>query len=418
VEGGGGNDAHVFNGSAATEVFAILTNGARTTLTRNPGAIAMDIADTEEIEINALGGNDTMNIAPQATAHIDVKGGDPVPPALPGDQLNVDFTGTLNSLKTSTGVGRGVWSFSNRQSINFAGIETEGPAVPNITINNIAITERNAGSATATFTATLSAASAQTVTVDASTANGSATAPVDYQSANATLSFLPGMNKINFNVQTNGDTTPEGNETFFVNLTNAVNANIAAAQGTGTINDDDSTNIFQFSSATANVNENAVPGTATVTVNRLGDTTGAASVKFETSDGTGKQKSDYTFGYGTVQFAPGESSKDVKILIVNDVLIEGPESLQVSLSSPSVKSAIGTTGTITVTINDDDVAPALNPIDETGFFVQQHYRDFLGREADAPGWLSGLAKSPLAAAMQVVLRRSGLTFPHHSSCRL
>ena len=107
------------------------------------------------------------------------------------------------------------------------------------------------------------------------------------------------MTTANFNVSINGDTTPEGNETFFVNLTNAVNATIATAQGTGTINDDDSTNIFQFSSPTASVAENAVPGSATVTVTRTGDTSGAASVKFETSDGTAKQKTDYTFGYGT-----------------------------------------------------------------------------------------------------------------------
>ena len=211
------------------------------------------------------------------------------------------------------------------------------------------------------------------------------TAPVDYQSACATLIFTPGVTTANFNVPINGDTTPEGNETFFVNLTNAVNANITTAQGTGTINDDDSTNIFQFSSATATVAENAVPGSATVTVTRTGDLTGAASVKFETSDGTAKQKTDYTFGYGTVRFAPGEASKDVKILIVNDVFIEGPETFQVTLSNPSGNCAVGSPGTITVTINDDDVAAAPNPIDETTFFVRQHYLDFLGREPDAGG---------------------------------
>src|SRR5207248_2484068 len=116
-------------------------------------------------------------------------------------------------------------------------------------------------------------------------------------------------------------------------------------------------------------------------------------VKFETSDGTAKQKTDYTFGYGTVQFGPGETSKNVQILIVNDVFIEGPETFQVSLSSPSGNSAVGSPGTITVTITDDDVAAAPNPIDNAGFFVRQHYLDFLGREPDAPGlafWVSNI----------------------------
>ena len=37
----------------------------------------------------------------------------------------------------------------------------------------------------------------------------------------------------------NGDTTPEPNETFFVNLTTATNATIANGQGIGTILNDD-----------------------------------------------------------------------------------------------------------------------------------------------------------------------------------
>ena len=37
----------------------------------------------------------------------------------------------------------------------------------------------------------------------------------------------------------NGDTTPEPNETFFVNLTTATNATIADGQGIGTILNDD-----------------------------------------------------------------------------------------------------------------------------------------------------------------------------------
>jgi hypothetical protein len=385
VEGGTGTDELVFNGSAAAEIFNITANGARTTLTRNVGAITMDIGDTEQITVNGLDGDDIFNVAPQATAHITIDGGNPVPPTLPGDQLLVDFTGTTNSTLTSLGVGAGIWSFGNRQSVNFTGIETQGPAQPGISINNVAVAEGNAGSANATFTATLSTASAQTISVDVFTSNGTATAPVDYQSANATLTFAPGVTTANFNVPINGDTTPEGNETYFVNLTNAVNATITTPQGTGTINDDDATSIFQFSSPTASVAENAVPGSATVTITRTGDTTGAASVKFETSDGTAQQKTDYTFGSGTVQFGPGELSKDVKILIVNDVFVEGPETFQVNLSNPSGNSAIGSPSPIVVTITDDDLGPAANPIDAAGFFVRQQYLDFLGREPDAAG---------------------------------
>jgi hypothetical protein len=181
----------------------------------------------------------------------------------------------------------------------------------------------------------------------------------------------------------NGDSHVEPNQTFFVNLANPTSADIADGQGIGTINDDDSVNVFQFSSSTASAAESA--GSVTLTVTRTGDNSGVGSVKFETSDGTAKQKTDYTFGYGTVQFGPGESSKDITVLITKDVLVEGAETLQVTLSNPSGSSSIGSPGTATVTITDDDVAGAANPIDEAGFFVRQHYLDFLGREADPSG---------------------------------
>src|SRR6185295_10256469 len=135
------------------------------------------------------------------------------------------------------------------------------------------------------------------------------------------------------NVAVNGDTLAEANETFFVNLANPTNADIGDGQGIGTINDDDSINVFQFSSATASVAEGA--NSATVTVTRTGDTSGVGSVKFETTDGSAKQKSDYAFGYGTILFGPGQSSKDVRVLITNDVNVEGVETLQLTLSNPS-----------------------------------------------------------------------------------
>ena len=50
---------------------------------------------------------------------------------------------------------------------------------------------------------------------------------------------LAGTTSQTINVPVIGDTLSESNETFFVNLTRAVNANIVAAQGTGTILDDD-----------------------------------------------------------------------------------------------------------------------------------------------------------------------------------
>ncbi|MER2176201.1 MAG: putative Ig domain-containing protein, partial [Stenotrophomonas maltophilia] len=111
--------------------------------------------------------------------------------------------------------------------------------LPSLSINDTSVTEGNAGTVTATLTVTLSAASGQTVTVNYATANASAVAPTDYISASGTLTFAPGTTTQTIAVNVNGDTTPEADETFAVNLTAPTNATLADAQGIVTVLNDD-----------------------------------------------------------------------------------------------------------------------------------------------------------------------------------
>ena len=60
VEGQAGTDTLVFNGSNANENFDISANGGRARLFRNVGNITMDLDDVEQINLNALGGTDTV----------------------------------------------------------------------------------------------------------------------------------------------------------------------------------------------------------------------------------------------------------------------------------------------------------------------------------------------------------------------
>jgi hypothetical protein len=56
------------------------------------------------------------------------------------------------------------------------------------------------------------------------------------------------------------------------------------------------------------------------------------------------------------------------------------------LSNPSGSGVVlSSPASVIVTINDNDTANGANPIDTTGFFVRQHYLDFLNREPDAAG---------------------------------
>src|SRR5207249_2930701 len=87
----------------------------------------------------------------------------------------------------------------------------------------------------------LSAASVQTVTVNYATANGTATAGSDYTATSGSLTFAAGTTTRTVSVTTLGDTIPEANETFVVNLTSPTNATIGDVQGIGTIQDNDGT---------------------------------------------------------------------------------------------------------------------------------------------------------------------------------
>ncbi len=60
VEGQAGNDAMVFNGANISERFEASANGGRVLFTRNVGNIVMDLNDVERIDVNALGGADTV----------------------------------------------------------------------------------------------------------------------------------------------------------------------------------------------------------------------------------------------------------------------------------------------------------------------------------------------------------------------
>ncbi|MEZ4903716.1 MAG: Calx-beta domain-containing protein [Spirosomataceae bacterium] len=116
-------------------------------------------------------------------------------------------------------------------------------STPNLSINDVSLSEGNAGTTTFTFTVSLSApAGAGGVTFDIATADGTATQPSDYTSKSLTGQTIPaGSSTYTFDVLVNGDATTEPNETFFVNVTNVTGATVADGQGQGTIVNDDIT---------------------------------------------------------------------------------------------------------------------------------------------------------------------------------
>jgi len=111
--------------------------------------------------------------------------------------------------------------------------------LPKVSINDVSITERNAGTSNAVFAVTLSPTSSQPVVVTYATQSGTAIAGSDFVAKSGTVTFNSGETSKSITISINGDTTYETNEAFYVNLTSATNAALLKSQGVGTILNDD-----------------------------------------------------------------------------------------------------------------------------------------------------------------------------------
>lgn len=117
-------------------------------------------------------------------------------------------------------------------------IKNDDP-IPSLTINDVTLAEGSSGTRLFVFTVRLSNPSSRQITVQFATADETAEAGSDYVMAAGTLTVSPGLTSTVALITVNGDTLVEGNETFFVNLSNPTDASLGDSQGVGTIIDDD-----------------------------------------------------------------------------------------------------------------------------------------------------------------------------------
>jgi subtilisin family serine protease len=214
---------------------------------------------------------------------------------------------------------------------------------PAISIGNVTVTEGDAGSAPATFNVTLSSTYLLTVTVDYATATGTAATGTDFLASQGKLVFPPGATTHTISVPVLGDFASEGTETFVVNLSNPTNATLTAAQGTGTILDNDGAG-FAISDLTV-----AEPRTGTAnavfTVTLSPAPSGTVTVGFHTTDGTAVAPGDYTASSGTLTFTTGQTSQTITVPVNADAVADAGEIFYIDLvtsSGPAIARARGT----------------------------------------------------------------------------
>lgn len=100
-------------------------------------------------------------------------------------------------------------------------------------------------------------------------------------------------------------------------------------------------------------------GVLQVKVLRTGNESTAVSVDYATSDVMSHAGSDYTATSGTLNFAPGESSKFISIPIIDDPVFEPLEGFTLTLSNPSYPGVLVTPAAASIYILNNDMRPVV-----------------------------------------------------------
>ena len=216
--------------------------------------------------------------------------------------------------------------------------------------------------AVATISVTRTGSTQGVVSVNYFTTHSSAGSN-DYTAASGTLVWGQGDSAPKtFSVPTLQDTLAEGTETVLLTLSTAGGGGVLGGQKTATliINDDDipPDGILEFASAEFTASEGAAA--ASITVRRLAGTNSpAVSVQYATTNGSATAGSDYVATTGTLNFLPGELAKTFTILLVDDSIIEGNETVNLTLSVPQGGAILGSQSVAILTIIDNDTGQPL-----------------------------------------------------------
>lgn len=201
------------------------------------------------------------------------------------------------------------------------------------------VRERDVSTANAVFTVSLSQGFDEDTRLSYRTVNGSAVAGEDFVAQTGTIQFLAGQTEATVTVRVNGDNIAETAESF--GLAVSPHAAIAGGKlsGAATILDDDTPSALPSISAVgeATGEGSGVGGTVNFHVFLNAPSTETVTVRYQTAAGTATAGVDFRAAAGTLTFAPGETSKTVKINQIAwrpDGVVELDESVVLELFDP------------------------------------------------------------------------------------
>ena len=208
--------------------------------------------------------------------------------------------------------------------------------LPGLSIGNA---EPVAEGGAAVFTVTLVPASNHVVTVTYSTVDGTAVADADFTPTSGTLTFNPNQTTKTIRVPILRDTVHEPSETFTVELSNPGGSTLADPIGVGTIRADPAPSLRIGDATPVAEGDEAV---FTVTLTPPNEQ--VVTVDYTTTDGTAVADEDYSATSGTLRFAPGDTSKTIRVPTLRDAVAEPVETFTVVLSNPSGTNVVHDTG--------------------------------------------------------------------------
>ena len=186
---------------------------------------------------------------------------------------------------------------------------------------------------------------------------GSASAPTDYAPLGNSTVIPAGATFVDLPVTPTDDNTMEFSQTVVLTLTSATNANIISPNAaTVTIADND-TNNLPVVTVTSTNHPNALEGGANgeFLFTRSGPVTNALTILFSVS-GTASNGVDYAAITNGVTIPVGQSNAIVTVAAVDDTLVEGDETVIISLTEgTNYRTAYPAFATVTIQDNDQRV---------------------------------------------------------------
>ena len=187
--------------------------------------------------------------------------------------------------------------------------------------------------------------------VTVTSADGTAIAGSDYTALNRTVTISKGDTSATVTLALLQDAVAEGTETFELGIAASAPGLMVNTPATLSITDDDSI-ALSVGGAPLSVSE----GDGSVGIPL--ELAVAAPVKLEVTvsfvDGTATAGSDYTALNQTVTMSIGHISTTVSLEVLQDSIVEGAESLELSISASADGLPVMVVGPRTVTIEDDD----------------------------------------------------------------